>query len=217
MGLICRLFGHKWNGCICIRCKQERNEGHNWNLCIGYCRICGLHQPEQHDWNGCKCSRCGLTRDIEHSWENCKCKICGKLKDESFDGHIWAGCKCEVCGLTRNINHESHEWEGCKCKVCGKTRDSVHDYFIEYIYIGKTNRNFHGTITSDKGESVYLRCRNCSYNRSVNLSRGKYYCSKCLSMVEWKYIDTGESTLITKEFICPECGNNGSYDYSDSY
>lgn len=37
--MICKLLGHKWNGCKCKRCRNTRDE--------------------QHDWNGYKCSRCG--------------------------------------------------------------------------------------------------------------------------------------------------------------
>lgn len=44
MGLICKLSGHKWNGCKCERCGETRNE--------------------QHDWSTCKCSKCGRTIEI---------------------------------------------------------------------------------------------------------------------------------------------------------
>lgn len=44
MGLMCKISGHKWNGCICERCNARRNE--------------------QHDWSTCKCSKCGRTIEI---------------------------------------------------------------------------------------------------------------------------------------------------------
>jgi hypothetical protein len=39
MGLLCKLLGHKWNGCKCSRCKEVRNEQHTWNA--SECLICG--------------------------------------------------------------------------------------------------------------------------------------------------------------------------------
>ena len=43
MGLKC-LFGHKWNGCKCVKCDAIRDKGHNWLIiegkCIEKCSIC---------------------------------------------------------------------------------------------------------------------------------------------------------------------------------
>jgi len=117
------LFGHKWNGCKCIKCGKVRDEGHDLDLCKGVCRICGQKNwLPRHDWQGCKCARCGATRDEGHGWNGCKCKICGKTRDE---GHRWNGCKCSRCGKWRN---EKHAWDGCKCRLCGERRDEGHDW-----------------------------------------------------------------------------------------
>ena len=128
------LFGHKWNGCTCSRCGEKRDEGHNWDLCNGRCRICGKEHPVEHDWKGCKCQRCGKTRDEGHDWDLCngRCRICGK---EHPVEHAWNGCKCTRCGKTRN---EGHQWKGTKCLRCGKTRalpvahrDKLADYMVD--------------------------------------------------------------------------------------
>ena len=86
MSLMCKLLGHKWNGCKCERCDEIRDEHHNWDLCYGKCFRCGATQPEQHEWNGCICSRCN---EENHDWEK----------------HRWKdGCKCERCGEIRDID-----------------------------------------------------------------------------------------------------------------
>jgi len=107
MGLTCKVFGHKWNGCKCGKCATTRDEQHDWDLCKGKCKRCGKTQEEQHEWNGCKCLRCGKTRDEQHDWDLCKgrCKRCGKTQAEQ---HEWDGCKCTRCG----VEHEFQvAWE----------------------------------------------------------------------------------------------------------
>jgi hypothetical protein len=42
VGLTCKIFGHKWNGCQCGRCGKIRDEQHDWNFCK--CTICGRLQ-----------------------------------------------------------------------------------------------------------------------------------------------------------------------------
>ena len=121
MGLSC-LFGHKWDGCTCKRCKKIRDEQHDWDLCKGICKRCRKRQPEQHDWSGCKCSRCDKTRDTGHKYEQiyaCK-KICF-ICDSIIISHNWNRCKCQDCGDIRN---EEHDWNQCKCRICGKVRHS---------------------------------------------------------------------------------------------
>lgn len=116
------LFGHKWDGCKCTKCGKTRDEGHDWDLCKGVCKICGKTRAPEHDWNGCVCRRCKKKRDASHNWKGCKCVICGKTRDE---GHNWNGCTCRRCKKWRN---EQHKWNGCICKVCGWKRDEEHDW-----------------------------------------------------------------------------------------
>ena len=75
MGLSCKLFGHKWNGCQCTKCGKTRDEQHEWDGCV--CTRCGKNRYEQHKWDGCKCSRCGIVRNEQHKWVICKCSRCG--------------------------------------------------------------------------------------------------------------------------------------------
>ena len=99
MGLKC-LFGHKWNGCKCLKCGKSRL--HVWNGCV--CVNCG---KENHTWNDCKCIMCGETR-VNSYFGYCKmqsvpgkcqkqCSICGVVADN----HVWNGCICEKCGKIR--------------------------------------------------------------------------------------------------------------------
>ena len=95
MGLSCKVFGHKWNGCKCERCDEKRDEQHDWDLCKGRCKRCNATQAEQHDLNGCICSRCGVEL---HDFNGCTCSRCRQVRDVE---HNWKGLKCLSCGKTR--------------------------------------------------------------------------------------------------------------------
>ena len=118
MGLACIIFGHKWNGCKCMRCGKLRNEQHDWSGCV--CSICGRERNEQHDWDLCKgiCKRCRKIQREQHDWNGCKCMRCGKLRNEQHD---WNGCVCSICGRVRD---EQHVFSNCKCSKCKKIRHS---------------------------------------------------------------------------------------------
>lgn len=137
MKLSC-LFGHKWNGCTCIRCGEVRDDGHRWNACT--CEICGKVQDrdDAHRWNGCMCEVCGKKRDEGHVFadfrpdgRSCvgRCK-CGKTQVQNHDYWPVKGkCRyvCKRCGAENNNAH--HTWERIpgtctkKCAVCGETRN----------------------------------------------------------------------------------------------
>lgn len=53
MTIICKIAGHVWEGCKCIRC--------------------GALQDNFHLWRGCNCTKCGVTR---HDWQGCICRRC---------------------------------------------------------------------------------------------------------------------------------------------
>lgn len=55
------LFGHKWDGCKCIKC--------------------GITRDENHVWAGCRCGKCGKTRNEGHQWADNKCNVCGAIRD----------------------------------------------------------------------------------------------------------------------------------------
>ena len=90
MGLNCKLLGHKWDGCKCVRCSAVRDE--------------------QHKWNGCKCTRCGQIRDEGHRYTalrnqgGCasRCEVCGKTPP--IVPHKWKGLLCTVCGEERRVS-----------------------------------------------------------------------------------------------------------------
>lgn len=96
--LLCKLLGHKWQYCVCLRCRET----------------C-------HEWqDGCTCHKCEEVNYFKHKWNGCTCKICKFVKDE---GHNWEHCVCKICGAKRDAKHN---WNGCKCAKCGKTRDEKH-------------------------------------------------------------------------------------------
>ena len=86
MGFTCKIFGHKWNGCKCIKCGVRRDEGHNYLIaegkCVEKCSICGKERTIEHEWNGGKCKRCGVNEQIEALLNECV--------DELVQMYIWA-------------------------------------------------------------------------------------------------------------------------------
>ncbi|MBR6999074.1 MAG: hypothetical protein IKI01_00485 [Lachnospiraceae bacterium] len=136
------LFGHKWNGCICERCGETRDEGHSFQVLEGSCKTkcirCGADGPGQHKWNrggnGCKCTSCGATRNTTdlnaHNFpyvydphhlvtgakhRSCTCADCGWC-DDKF-GHVY------------DYSYEpgSSQHKGV-CTICGKTIMSRHNF-----------------------------------------------------------------------------------------
>ena len=55
MGLICKMKGHKWDGCRCRRCMEIRNEGHFFRNSSLVCVKCGGIRRQKSD----KCICCG--------------------------------------------------------------------------------------------------------------------------------------------------------------
>ncbi|MEZ4357120.1 MAG: hypothetical protein R2876_00565 [Eubacteriales bacterium] len=134
MGLYCTIFGHKWNGCKCVRCgfvSQHSNNHHYVPVegkCQLVCSICGKKVPRQHKWVivGDKankecikyCEICGEKGKAEHKWNKCICERCGAIRKSEHDFHILEGeCieKCSICGTTRPI---AHKWAGDVCINC---------------------------------------------------------------------------------------------------
>ncbi len=122
------LFGHKWNGCKCERCRKTRDEQHDWDLCKGICKRCGKRCIEQHDYVKCKCSRCGKKN---HQYSGCVCEKCGATNHKFF------GCVCRDCGEILGVEgslYMRHRWlcigDGMfRCTVCGKeeSKDTINN------------------------------------------------------------------------------------------
>jgi hypothetical protein len=53
MSLSCKIFGHKWNGCKCLKCREIRDEQHDW---IDF--KCSRCNKEQYYWNTTSVERC---------------------------------------------------------------------------------------------------------------------------------------------------------------
>ncbi len=106
MKLLCKLFGHHWNGCCCTRGDARRDTAHVWDGCT--CKICHSIRESDHDWDGCKCRKCDKVRDEGHAWDGCICTRCKGWRDQE---HITNNGVCTKCG--ENVTSST-------CAVCGK-------------------------------------------------------------------------------------------------
>ena len=116
MPFFCRVFGHKWRGCRCERCGQQRDEHHLFEpvegKCEQVCSLCGKAEALPCEWHHCACVRCGNTRDKHHDWMNtseCEqvCRICGKERSRHSFQPVERGVdRCERCGKTHRLTSE---------------------------------------------------------------------------------------------------------------
>lgn len=117
MNIAC-LFGHKWDGCKCLRCGKKRDE--------------------QHDWNGCKCRRCEKGRDEQHDWDGCECRRCGKLRHAFNNENICTLCKAHLVTVVDEVVsyrdcYECPAANGYGCTVDTSTCVCSDDYrIVEY-------------------------------------------------------------------------------------
>lgn len=93
MGLVCKVVGHKWNGCVCARC-GERNPDwrveHEW----------GAPKPRNRKVHRITCVRCGDWRERPHGFEmaegcTVRCAECGYV----LPWHDFADGICVRCGV----------------------------------------------------------------------------------------------------------------------
>ena len=215
MSLTCKIAGHKWNGCTCVRCNEHRDEGHDYvtniQLCTSVCSRCGK-LAYVHDWQGfpcaLKCSRCGIEAPHyvkeSHQWEGCACRVCGEptkpLIGEYMGEHMWDGCMCSRCKKTRD---EGHDWQGCKCVRCGKTRDEGHTWAA--VKPQPANRS---------GHPVHTRpCSVCGARSSEPHRLRKRFKSTCNQTC----VDCGYET-VWHEFrdgVCVSCGLDENEHYCE--
>jgi DNA-directed RNA polymerase subunit RPC12/RpoP len=121
MSIICRLFGHRWNGCTCTRCGMNRYSEHSFrpgaDPCTEVCEICGS-QRETHRWSGTAChsvcEKCGKTVDSPHRWvwkdDRIVCTVCGATKHRlvsTINQCPVSEYRCTVCGRVGGTNDAS--------------------------------------------------------------------------------------------------------------
>lgn len=225
MSLSCSLFGHKWNGCQCVRCGSIQDSGHTWvadSKCKEHCSTCGKLR-ELHRWNGCRCMHCGETRDQDHNWENCTCKRCGAVRDEH---HNWDGCVCKACGKKRDQGHdwenctckqcgavrdEQHVWNGCKCEICRKQRDEEHIWDGCVCKVCKVKKDSDHTFKN----CVCKKCGKIDQSPEAKhvykvTSKSEschhlYYRPTLRNPLELVCIHCGHCNTISEGTICPKC------------
>ncbi len=126
--LLCSLFGHSWDGCICTRCGEKRDVLHKWDLCKGICIRCGRRCTPQHDFDGCICKKCGTAL---HNYDGCVCRKCGAIREMRFpSSYIYEydrnGNQKMRSPTYKDTGHKG-PWEQSPdhpcivvCKACGK-------------------------------------------------------------------------------------------------
>ena len=142
MGLACKISGHKWDGCTCLRCGEHRDEEHKWAFmarestdakqCREKCTVCGKMRDAEHDWDGCTCTRCGAWRNEEHKFgefgpadDSCIWSV-NRLIAKSRDIHV---ASCSRCDRSFAFPHRLEKIGNCRgrCKDCGAEAD-YHDF-----------------------------------------------------------------------------------------
>ena len=141
MNWICKLLGHRWEGCRCARCGQTRDTGHRFaeaeGRCEHTCALCGKTEPVPHTWDHCRCARCGQQRDTHHLWlkkSECEqvCRICGQERDIHDWRHVDRGVdRCAVCGAVHRLTAEEiarRDEEWAAADVPAEEFDGAQDY-----------------------------------------------------------------------------------------
>lgn len=126
MAFLCKIFGHRWNGCRCTRCGAQRDTDHAFERaegkCLNVCTLCGKEEEAEHLWHHCSCTHCGQTRDEDHDWfatSECEevCHLCGKERSShAYVPHERGVDKCRYCGKVHHLSPEEiaqrdAEWE----------------------------------------------------------------------------------------------------------
>lgn len=215
MGFMCKISGHKWNGCKCERCGETRDEQHDWDLCNGKCAKCGKTCPVQHDWKGCKCVRCGIARDREHEFEKVpgecveRCVRCGKEKQ----GHTFTKVQIEP------------DKQYCYmdvCAECGKEEMRNHSYSSASQGIGKALLTCrycgHQTIEPHEHRFWSNQCDYCGVYENGVVKKGDFYTIKTKYGAKLVGYSGGEHSKI----VIPEgithigMGHLGSFDKKEA-
>ena len=169
MNIICKLFGHKWNGCRCRRCGVTREIGHRFGYKNGEYHICVV----------CR-------KKMPHSLEGCVCKICGGTVHE-FDRDGF----CVRCGQGREIGR----YDGCRMvlrkKHCSRCEKETPHFSVLCDMPGDRNRGgeYHSYCLSC-GEAPY--CPKCKEFVHVKQLRDDTYgtvgirCAQCGTRLEGK-------------------------------
>lgn len=206
MGFVCKLVGHKWQGCKCTKCSVTRDEEHSFETVLGKCQE--------------RCSNCGKTQDISHKWQGCKCTKCGATRDEAHSfKSVAENCKkkCSICGKSQNIQHQ---YVGDNCKICGEVNPDIFcmtvcNKFTAFGGLFAEGKDGKGTIKvgdrvfiySEKGKLKYdgvivtkLLLNGGASVQSVTIGDGKTYAEIMLNGVH-DFSDIDYKDIISKQKI----------------
>ena len=166
MSLACKISGHRWDGCTCIRCNKVRDA--------------------DHKWNGCTCVRCGKVREEGHVLARIvafserghyrACSICGRTKFEAHSGQPLphCRCKCEECGYETTW----HEFHNGVCLNCGLDES---ERYCGLILSGKVRYDAWESSPIDGSKLRYIdHVKSIETLRRIGLTKRKgiYSCCK---------------------------------------
>ena len=132
MKWLCKILGHRWDGCCCARCAARRDEGHDWDGC--QCKRCARTRNQDHDWDGCKCRKCDMTRNEGHDWDGCICKRCKEWRDQEHEvvNEVCKKCRenvssdtCTSCKKPFALTKRKRGTQIAICEYCYHRAESV--------------------------------------------------------------------------------------------
>ncbi len=153
---------HKWNGCKCIVCGEERDEGHQWvrneRVCLHSCTVCGKRQAVPHRYQPIpgqcreKCAWCGEERRLEHVIENGTCTRCGMSENEAYlQAALEEGGQTKSLGYARKITDP----ELLKKFITTKDDHYVCLYSINYL----SDDQILASIARDNAQDYQIRIK----------------------------------------------------------
>jgi hypothetical protein len=194
---LCRIGLHKWDGCICTRCKLHHHDPdrHSWSKDCRECSLCGeIRVNYKHQWSGCKCISCSVIRDQGHDWSHdCKkCFSCGKMREVDHILGLGSQCVCRKCNSPQPHKFSLDPISGKKtgaCLICGYSVPEKE----RCEYCGE-NASMHRGRIIPKSKIIKLGSRMITVSDNTHLI---LLCNKC----------------VEREGICKSCFGSGGRSF----
>ena len=195
MGLRCKLFGHKFNGCKCEHCGEVRDASHRYQAqdgkCAEKCALCGKVLAKPHTYRSVKdkclekCAVCGDER-VAHKYVlqegKCleKCSICGTEKAKE---HTWQGNTCSRCGEAKPCRFPRYTGSGV-CDVCNAPLGSITAYRVpnDVFYASSAYKNHFCSTMTMFGIPRADALAQLAMQAAKDKSPGSAVCENCIHM-----------------------------------